>query len=85
MFFFLKIPSNPLEILPFLTSSCNKASSRLQDLGFILLKNSGYLKKYLRLPAGHDFRYVALKVNGYSMEPILEEGDIVVIDRLIVI
>ncbi len=38
-------------------------------------------KKYLRSPAGHDFRYVALKVNGYSMEPLLEEGDIVVIDR----
>lgn len=38
-------------------------------------------KKYLRSPAGYDFRYVALKVNGYSMEPLLEEGDIVVIDR----
>lgn len=32
-------------------------------------------------PVGHDFRYVALKVNGYSMEPLLEEDDIVVIDR----
>lgn len=38
-------------------------------------------KKYLQALAGHDFRYAALKVNGYSMEPLLAEGDIVVIDR----
>lgn len=38
-------------------------------------------KKYLQSPAGYDFRYVALKMDGYSMEPLLEEDDIVVNDR----
>ncbi len=38
-------------------------------------------KKYLHSPAGYDCRYVAIKVKGYSMEPLLEENDIVVIDR----
>lgn len=44
-------------------------------------KNLKYYRKYLRSPAGYDFRYVALKVNGYSIEPPLEENDLVVINR----
>ncbi len=38
-------------------------------------------KKYLRSPAGYDFRYVDLKVNGYFMESLLEKDDIVIIYR----
>lgn len=38
-------------------------------------------KKYLHSPSGHDCRYIAIEVKGYSMEPLLEEGEIVIIDR----
>lgn len=39
-------------------------------------------KKYLQSPAGYDCRYVAIKVKGYSMEPLIEDDDIVLIDRV---
>ena len=38
-------------------------------------------KNYLHSPSGHDCRYIAIEVKGYSMEPLLEEGEIVIIDR----
>lgn len=38
-------------------------------------------KEYLRTPASYECRYAAIRVSGNSMEPILEDGEIVVIDR----
>lgn len=38
-------------------------------------------KEFLKSPASYECRYAAIKVDGNSMEPILEDGEIVVIDR----
>lgn len=38
-------------------------------------------KKYLGAAKGAETRYVAIEVKGNSMEPIVQEGEIVVVDR----
>ncbi len=45
----------------------------------------GYLwlpKQYLKSPAGYECRYVAVQVEGDSMEPLLSDGELVIIDRV---